>query len=155
MRRRKFVYLCTNAIMLEQKLHLFTPSPYFAFAIHLDGLKERHDQSVAREGVFEVAVAAIKAAQNAGFRVTTNTTFFTQDSAQDVRAVLDFLNDELDVDSMMISPGYAYEKAPDQDHFLPVDRTRAVLQRGLCRGSPRSLAPESQPVVPRFPRRQG
>ncbi len=133
-RRRKFVYLCTNALMLEQKLHLFTPSPYFAFAIHLDGLKERHDQSVAREGVFEVAVAAIKAAQKAGFRVTTNTTFFTQDSAQDVRAVLDFLNDELEVDSMMISPGYAYEKAPDQDHFLPVDRTRAVFSEAFADG---------------------
>ena len=133
-RRRKFVYLCTNAMMLGQKLHLFTPSPYFAFAIHLDGLKERHDQSVAREGVFDMAISAIKAAQQAGFRVTTNTTFFTQDSAQDVRSVLDFLNDELEVDSMMISPGYAYEKAPDQDHFLPVDRTRAMFREAFADG---------------------
>ena len=133
-RRRKFVYLCTNAMMLGQKLYLFTPSPYFAFAIHLDGLKERHDQSVAREGVFDMAISAIKAAQRAGFRVTTNTTFFTQDSAQDVRSVLDFLNDELEVDSMMISPGYAYEKAPDQDHFLPVDRTRAMFREAFADG---------------------
>ena len=133
-KRKRFVYLCTNAVLLRRKIDKFTPSPYFAFAIHLDGLKERHDQSVARDGVFEMAVSAIRAAQQAGFRVTTNTTFFTHDSAQDVRAVLDFINDELDVDNMMISPGYAYEKAPDQDHFLPVDRTRAMFREAFADG---------------------
>jgi len=117
-KRKRFVYLCTNALLLERKLDKFKPSPYFAWAVHVDGLRERHDASVEREGTFDKAVAAIKAAQAAGFRVTTNTTFFTHDSPKTVRAVLDFLNDELQVDEMMISPAYAYEKAPDQEHFL-------------------------------------
>jgi hopanoid biosynthesis associated radical SAM protein HpnH len=83
--RKRFVYLCTNALLLEKKLDKFTPSPYFAWAIHLDGLRERHDASVEREGVFDKAVAAIGAAKAMGFRVTTNTTFFTHDSPQTVR----------------------------------------------------------------------
>src|SRR4029078_12068987 len=78
--RKKFVYLCTNAILMERKLDKFEPSPYLAWAIHMDGLREAHDASVEREGVFDVAVAAIKAAKAKGFRVTTNTTFFTHDS---------------------------------------------------------------------------
>ncbi len=127
-RRKKYVYLCTNAILVRKKLHLFKPSPLFAFAIHIDGLKERHDESVCQEGVFEQAVEAIKAIKAAGFRVTTNTTFFTHDTPENVRAVLDFLNDELEVDEMMISPGYAYGKAPDQEHFLPVDQTRRLFR---------------------------
>ena len=112
-KRKKFVYLCTNAILMEKKLDLFEPSPYFAWAVHIDGLRERHDESVEREGVFDKAVAAVKAAKARGFRVTTNTTFFTHDSPQTVQSVLDFLNDELKVDQMMISLAYVYEKAPD------------------------------------------
>ncbi len=84
-KRKKFVYLCTNALLLEKKLDQFTPSPYFSWAVHIDGLRERHDASVAREGVFDKAVAAIKAAKAKGFRVTTNTTFFTHDSAETVQ----------------------------------------------------------------------
>ncbi|HEX3345628.1 MAG TPA: adenosyl-hopene transferase HpnH, partial [Polyangiaceae bacterium] len=110
--RKKFVYLCTNALLMERKLDKFSPSPYFAWAVHLDGLRERHDESVCRDGVFDKAVAAVRAAQKRGFRVTTNTTFFTHDSPNTIRQVLDFLNDELKVDQMMISPAYAYEKAP-------------------------------------------
>jgi hopanoid biosynthesis associated radical SAM protein HpnH len=132
--RKKFVYLCTNALLLEKKLHNFKPSPYFAWAIHMDGLRERHDASVEREGVFDKAVAAIRAAQAAGFRVTTNTTFFTHDSAKTVREVLDFLNDELHVDEMMISPAYAYEKAPDQEHFLGVSQTRELFSEAFAGG---------------------
>src|SRR6202521_4611546 len=79
-RRKRFVYLCTNALLLEKKLEKFKPSPYFAWAVHIDGLRERHDASVEREGTFDKAVAAIKAAKSAGFRVTTNTTFFTTTS---------------------------------------------------------------------------
>ena len=94
-KRKKFVYLCTNALLLERKLENFKPSPYFAWAVHMDGLRERHDASVEREGVFDKAVAAIKAAKARGFRVTTNTTFFTHDSPKTVREVLDFLNDDL------------------------------------------------------------
>src|SRR5882762_107604 len=96
--RKKFVYLCTNAILMEKKLDQFTPSPYFAWAVHMDGLRERHDESVCRDGVFDKAVAAIHAAKERGFRVTTNTTFFTSDTPEAVRNVLDFLNDELEVD---------------------------------------------------------
>jgi len=132
--RKKFVYLCTNALLLEKKLHLFKPSPYFAWAVHIDGLAERHDQSVSREGVFDKAVSAIKAAKAAGFRVTTNTTFFTHDSPETVRSVLDFLNDELEVDQMMISPAYAYEKAPDQEHFLGVTQTRELFSAAFADG---------------------
>jgi hopanoid biosynthesis associated radical SAM protein HpnH len=133
-RRKKFVYLCTNAILLERKLDKFKPSPYFAWAIHMDGLRERHDASVEREGVFDKAVAAIGAAKARGFRVTTNTTFFTQDSPKTVREVLDFLNDELGVDEMMISPAYAYEKAPDQEHFLGVRQTRELFREAFADG---------------------
>ena len=133
-KRKRFVYLCTNALLLKRKLDKFKPSPYFAWAVHLDGLRERHDASVEREGTFEVAVAAIRAAQAAGFRVTTNTTFFTHDSPKTVREVLDFLNDDLRVDEMMISPAYAYEKAPDQDHFLGVQQTRSLFSAAFADG---------------------
>ena len=133
-RRKKFVYLCTNALLLERKLENFKPSPYFAWAVHMDGLRERHDASVEREGVFDKAVSAIRAAKAAGFRVTTNTTFFTQDSPKTVREVLDFLNDDLGVDEMMISPAYAYEKAPDQDHFLGVRQTRELFREAFADG---------------------
>jgi hopanoid biosynthesis associated radical SAM protein HpnH len=133
-RRKKFVYLCTNAIQMERKLDLFEPSPYFAWAVHLDGLRERHDRSVCREGVFDKAVSAIRAARQKGFRVTTNTTFFTHDSPDTVRQVLDFINDELQVDQMMISPAYAYEKAPDQEHFLGVTQTRELFRAAFAHG---------------------
>ena len=133
-KRRKFVYLCTNALLLEKKLENFKPSPYFAWAVHMDGLRERHDASVEREGVFDKAVSAIKAAKAQGFRVTTNTTFFTHDSPKTVRDVLDFLNDDLKVDEMMISPAYAYEKAPDQEHFLGVAQTRRLFTAAFADG---------------------
>ncbi len=133
-KRKKFVYLCTNAILMQRKLHLFRPSPYFAWAVHIDGLRERHDESVCREGIFDKAVEAIKAAKERGFRVTTNSTFFTNDTPENVRAVLDYLNDELGVDQMMISPAYAYEKAPDQEHFLGVQQTRQLFRAVFADG---------------------
>ena len=133
-KRKKYVYLRTNALLMERKLHLFKPGPYFSWAVHVDGLRERHDASVARDGVFDKAVSAIRAAKAAGFRVTTNTTFFTHDTPETVRSVLDFLNDELEVDDMMISPAYAYEKAPDQEHFLGVRQTRELFSRAFADG---------------------
>ncbi len=132
--RKKFVYLCTNALLLEKKLHNFKPSPYFAWAVHIDGLRERHDASVCRDGVFDKAVAAIRTAKDHGFRVTTNTTFFTHDSPSTVQQVLDFLNDELQVDQMMISPAFAYEKAPDQEHFLGVRQTHELFSQAFADG---------------------
>ncbi|MBO0769303.1 MAG: adenosyl-hopene transferase HpnH [Solirubrobacterales bacterium] len=132
--RKKFVYLCTNALLMEKKLAKFKPSPYFSWAVHIDGLAERHDESVARVGTFDKAVSAIRAAKEQGFRVTTNTTFFTHDTPETVRSVLDFLNDELEVDQMMISPAYAYEKAPDQEHFLGVTQTRELFKAAFAGG---------------------
>ncbi|WP_419850046.1 adenosyl-hopene transferase HpnH [Candidatus Poriferisocius sp.] len=133
-KRKKFVYLCTNAVLLRRKIDKFTPSPYFSFVVHVDGLQERHDLAVAREGVFDEVVEAVNEAKEKGFRVTTNSTFFSTDSPDDVRSVLDFLNDDLEVDSMMISPGYAYEKAPDQEHFLPVEQTKNLFRDAFSEG---------------------
>ena len=133
-KRKKFVYLCTNALLLKQRIKNFKPSPYFAWVIHLDGLRERHDASVCQDGVFDIAVEAIRIAKSKGFRVTTNTTFFTHDSPSTVRQVLDYINDELKVDSMMISPAYAYEKAPDREHFLPVDASRKLFRDAFSEG---------------------
>jgi hopanoid biosynthesis associated radical SAM protein HpnH len=132
--RKRFVYLCTNAVLLRRKIDRFKASPYFSFVVHLDGLQERHDQAVDREGVFEEAVAAIREAKARGFRVTTNSTFFSNDSPKTVRSVLDFLNDDLKVDAMMISPAYAYEKAPDQDHFLGVRETQKLFAEAFSEG---------------------
>jgi hopanoid biosynthesis associated radical SAM protein HpnH len=133
-KRKKFVYLCTNALLMEKKLDRFEPSPYFAWAVHMDGLRERHDRSVCRDGVFDKAVDAIRAAKRRGFRVTTNTTFFSDDTPQTVREVLDYLNDDLEVDQMMISPAYAYEKAPDQEHFPGVEQTRRLFRAAFADG---------------------
>jgi hopanoid biosynthesis associated radical SAM protein HpnH len=133
-KRKKFVYLCTNAILLKRRIERFSPSPYFSWVVHLDGLKERHDEAVDRAGVFDTAVAAIRLAKEKGFRVTTNSTFFTTDSPKTVREVLDFLNDELKVDAMMISPAYAYEKAPDQEHFLGVRQTQELFSAAFSEG---------------------
>ena len=133
-KRRKYVFLCTNALLMEKKMDLFKPSQYFAWAVHIDGLRERHDESVDRAGVFDKAIAAIAEAKRRGFRVTTNTTFFTHDSPDTVRRVLDFLNDEVEVDAMMISPAYAYEKAPDQEHFLGVEQTRKLFSEAFADG---------------------
>src|SRR5271154_219914 len=133
-KRKRFVYLCTNAVLLRRKMDRFKPSPYFSWVVHLDGLKERHDLAVDRDGVFEEAVAAIKEAKSRGFRVTTNSTFFSNDSPKTIRDVLDFLNDDLKVDAMMISPAYAYQKAPDQDHFLGVKQTNELFRSAFADG---------------------
>ncbi|WP_460193973.1 adenosyl-hopene transferase HpnH [Thermosynechococcus sp. FA-CM-4201] len=129
--RRKFVYLCTNGILLEENLHKFKPSPYFSFSVHLDGLREWHDKCVDRKGVFDTAVKAIKAAKAKGFRVTTNTTIFEGVDPKEMQEFFDFVS-SLGVDGMMISPGYAYEWAPDQEHFLKREQTRALFREILA-----------------------
>ncbi|HEX9035265.1 MAG TPA: adenosyl-hopene transferase HpnH [Streptosporangiaceae bacterium] len=136
-KRKKYVFLCTNALLIGKKLDKFKPSPYFAWAVHIDGLAERHDASVCKDGVFDEAVAAVRECQRRGFRVTTNTTFFTTDSPQSVIDVLNYLNDDLRVDQMMISPAYAYEKAPDQEHFLGVTETRELFRKAFGDGNRR------------------
>ena len=136
-KRRKFVYLCSNAMLIRKWWDRFdfTPSPYFTFVIHMDGLKERHDASVCQDGVFDEAIEAIKFLKEKGFRVNTNSTFFSNDTPQNIIDVLDFLNDEVEVDSMQISPAYAYEKAPDQEHFPGVTETRELFGKAFANGN--------------------
>ncbi|HKB31136.1 MAG TPA: adenosyl-hopene transferase HpnH [Streptosporangiaceae bacterium] len=133
--RKIYVFLCTNALLIGKHIDKFTPSRYFAWAVHIDGLAERHDASVCKDGVFAEAVAAISECKRRGFRVTTNTTFFNTDSPQTVIDVLNYLNDDLKVDQMMISPAYAYEKAPDQEHFLGVTETRELFRKAFADGN--------------------
>jgi hopanoid biosynthesis associated radical SAM protein HpnH len=125
--RKKYIYLCTNALLLKEKLHLFTPSKYLTFSVHLDGQKEHHDFSVCREGGYELAVEGIREALKRGFRVTTNTTLFDGADPNSVRAFFDEMM-ELGVEGMMLSPGYSYDKAPDQKHFLGRARTRRLFR---------------------------
>ncbi len=131
--RGKFAIVCTNALLLAKKIDQFKPSPYFTWSIHLDGDKEMHDHAVSQEGVYERAVEAIKLAKSKGFRVTTNSTFFSDADPERAARFLDTAT-ALGVDGMTVSPGYAYERAPDQEHFLNRTRTkelfRAILRRG-------------------------
>lgn len=133
--RKKYIYLCTNALLLKEKLHLFKPSKYLTFSVHLDGQKEHHDFSVCREGGWEIAVEGIKAAIAGGFRVTTNTTLFDGADPNSVRAHFDELM-TIGVESMMLSPGYSYDKAPDQKHFLGRGRTRKLFRAILSNRKP-------------------
>jgi len=137
--RKKYVSLCTNALLLEKKLHLFEPSPFLFFSVHLDGLKHHHDKSVCMEGGFERAVSAIKAAQAKGFAVNVNCTIFEGHPAEDIAAFLD-LTAEMGV-GVSISPGYAYERAPDQQHFLNRRRTKELFRKvfELGKGKPWKL----------------
>ena len=115
--RKKYIYLCTNALLLKEKIHLFKPSKYLTFSVHMDGQREHHDFSVCLDGGYEKAIEGIKAALEGGFRVTTNTTLFDGADPKSVRAFFDEMMD-LGVEGMMLSPGYSYDKAPDQQHFL-------------------------------------
>jgi hopanoid biosynthesis associated radical SAM protein HpnH len=125
--RKKYIYLCTNALLLKEKLHLFKPSKYLTFSVHVDGQKEHHDFSVCREGGYEMAIAGIREAVKRGFRVTTNTTLFDGADPNSVRGFFDEMM-ELGVEGMMLSPGYSYDKAPDQKHFLGRARTRRLFR---------------------------
>lgn len=125
--RKKYIYLCTNALLLQEKLHLFKPSKYLSFSVHVDGEREHHDFSVCREGGYEKAIAGIQAALAAGFRVTTNTTLFDGADPNSVRRFFDEMMD-LGVEGMMLSPGYTYDKAPDQKHFLGRARAKRLFR---------------------------
>ena len=135
--RRKFVYLCTNALLLEKRLDRFTPGPFFTWSVHLDGGREEHDRAVCQDGVFDRAVAAIRAAKARGFRVNINCTLF--DGAEPAK-VAAFFDEAMaaGIDAITVSPGYAYERAPDQEHFLNRRKTkelfRAVFNRGRGKG---------------------
>jgi hopanoid biosynthesis associated radical SAM protein HpnH len=125
-KRRKYVYICTNALILREKLKDFQPSKFLTLNVHLDGQKKFHDRSVGREGVYEIAVAGIQEAIKRGFRVTTNTTLFNDADPASVRAFFDEMM-ELGVEGMTLSPGYCYEKAPDQSHFLAKEETKKLF----------------------------
>ena len=133
-RRGKYVYLCTNAIQLREKLEagLFTPSRHLSFSVHLDGRRAEHDESVCREGVYDQAVEGIREALRRGFRVTTNSTLFEGASPLRMREFFDEMMD-LGVEGMMVSPGYSYSKAPDQEHFLRKSRTHELFARMLSK----------------------
>jgi len=134
--RRKYVYLCTNALLLKEKIDLFKPSKYLTFSVHMDGQREHHDFSVCREGGYEIAVEAVREAVKRGFRVTTNTTLFDGADPRSVRGFFDEMM-ELGVEGMMLSPGYSYDKAPDQKHFLGRARTRRLFKAILSNRSKR------------------
>jgi hopanoid biosynthesis associated radical SAM protein HpnH len=133
--RKKYIYLCTNALLLEEKLDLFKPSKYLSFSVHVDGEREHHDFSVCREGGYDLAIQGIRAAIARGFRVTTNTTLFDGADPNSVRRFFDEMM-ELGVEDMMLSPGYSYDKAPDQSHFLGRARSRRLFRAILSNRKP-------------------
>jgi hopanoid biosynthesis associated radical SAM protein HpnH len=124
--RKKYVYLCTNALLLKDRLDEFTPTKYLTFSVHMDGLRNEHDFAVCREGTYDVAIEGIRAALERGFRVTTNTTLFDGVEPGRVREFFDEMM-ALGVESMTVSPGYSYSKAPDQEHFLRRSKTRSMF----------------------------
>lgn len=146
--RKKYLYLCTNAVKLEEMLPHFKPSPYLAFSVHLDGPRQEHDHAVCREGVFDMAVSAIRAARRAGFRVTTNSTLFSDAEPTRYRAFFDEVM-SLGVEGMMISPGYSYAKAPDQEHFLHRQRSQSLFRR-ILDAAPRRWQFNQSPVFLEF-----
>lgn len=125
--RKKYVYLCTNALLLKKKIDDYAPSPYLTFSIHLDGLKERHDASVCQDGVFDRAVEAIKLAVGKGFRVTVNCTLFQGETSEDVAEFLDYAM-ELGIEGATIAPGFSYERAPRQDIFIKGKDTKNLFR---------------------------
>jgi hopanoid biosynthesis associated radical SAM protein HpnH len=131
--RRKFVYLCTNALLMQKKLDQYKPSPFFVWSVHLDGDREAHDRSVCQEGVYDRAVAAIQAAKQRGFRVNINCTLFNNADPERVAKFFDTVRD-LGVDGITVSPGYAYERAPDQKHFLNRTTTKQLFRDIFARG---------------------
>jgi hopanoid biosynthesis associated radical SAM protein HpnH len=133
--RRKYIYLCTNALLLKDKIDLFQPSKYLTFSVHLDGQREHHDFSVCLEGGYDKAVEGIREALQRGFRVTTNTTLFDGADPKSVRRFFDEMM-KLGVEGMMLSPGYSYDKAPDQNHFLGRARTRRLFRAILSNRKP-------------------
>jgi hopanoid biosynthesis associated radical SAM protein HpnH len=131
--RRRFVYLCTNALMMEKKLEQYRPSPFLVWSVHLDGDEQMHDRSVCQPGVYQRAVAAIRRAKDAGFRVNINCTLFNDAAPERVAAFFDTVK-ELGVDGITVSPGYAYERAPEQDHFLTRSKTKQLFRDIFARG---------------------
>ena len=151
--RKKFVYLCTNALLMEKKLDRFEPNPYFVWSVHLDGDREMHDRSVCEDGVYDRAVKAIGLAKARGFRVNINCTLFDGADPERVGNFFDAVM-AMGVDGMTVSPGYAYERAPDQAHFLNRRKTKELFRAIFRRASGKDMVVQPVGPVPRFPRRQ-
>jgi hopanoid biosynthesis associated radical SAM protein HpnH len=146
--RKKYVYMCTNALLLKEQLHLFKPSKYLSFSVHVDGQREHHDFAVCREGGYDIAMEGVRAAVEAGFRVTTNTTLFDGADPNSVRAHFDEMM-AAGVESMMVSPGYTYDKAPDQKHFLGRARAKRLF-RSILSNRKRSWRFNASPMFMEF-----
>lgn len=132
--RKKFVYLCTNALLMEKRMKDYEPSPYFVWSVHLDGDKGDHDKSVCQEGTYDRAVAAIKAAKAKGFRCNINCTLFNNADPERMANFFDSVM-AMGVDGITVSPGYAYERAPDQQHFLNRTTTKQLFRDIFKRGN--------------------
>jgi hopanoid biosynthesis associated radical SAM protein HpnH len=132
--RKKFVYLCTNALLMEKKLDQYEPNPFFTWSVHLDGDQQDHDKSVCQSGVYDRAVAAIKLAKSRGFRVNINCTLFDGADAERYARFFDDVK-AIGVDGITVSPGYAYERAPDQEHFLSRRKTKELFRNIFRRGN--------------------
>ena len=132
--RKKFVYLCTNALLMEKRMKDYTPSPYFVWSVHLDGDKQDHDKSVCQEGTYDRAVAAIKEAKRRGFRCNINCTLFNNADPERMANFFDSVM-AMGVDGITVSPGYAYERAPDQQHFLNREKTKTLFRNIFKRGN--------------------
>lgn len=137
--KKKYIYLCTNALLMEKKLDQYQPSPYFTWSVHLDGLQREHDISVCQDGVYDKAVAAIKLARDRGFRVNINCTLFNNAIPERVAAFFDEVM-KMGVNAITVSPGYAYERAPDQGHFLNRQTTKELFRNTLRLGKDRVRA---------------
>ncbi len=150
--RKKFVIVCTNALLLEKKMELFKPSKWFTWSVHLDGDQKAHDVSVCQDGVYDRAVAAIGKAKAAGFRTIINATLFSNAEPERTARFFDDVMD-LGIDGISVSPGYAYERAPDQEHFLNRRKTKELFPRHLRRAEAGEEALGVQPIVdvPRLP----
>jgi len=135
--RKKFVYLCTNSLLVEKRIREFKPSPYLTFNIHVDGLRDRHDEQVCLKGVFNRVMAAIRLLVSSGFRVTTNTTFFSGETAEEAGRLFDLLT-SLRVEAMTIASAFNYENASDQDNFFTrgeaVELFQSIFSRGKEKG---------------------
>jgi len=146
--RKKYIYLCTNALELKRRLPEFTPSKYLTFSVHLDGQREHHDFSVCREGGWDIAVEGIKEAVKRGFRVTPNSTFFDGVDPNSVRAYFDEVM-AMGVEGIVLSPGYSYDKAPDQSHFMGRAKVRRLF-RGILSNRKKSWKFNMSPLFLEF-----
>jgi hopanoid biosynthesis associated radical SAM protein HpnH len=147
--KKKFVYLCTNALLLEKKMDQYEPHPYFSWDIHLDGDRAMHDAAVDQDGVYDRAVVAIRKAKERGFRMSINCTLFDGAQADRVAKFFDEVM-AMGVDGIMTSPGYAYERAPDQAHFLSRQKTKQLFRDILARGKGKGWKFTQSPLFMNF-----